>query len=141
MKVCCGCRWRNSFGCRKGLSCSHCLCREANRYLNVFVDKRSVSESYKVHICVRWDRMLNFKQPMKKLRPTLHILGVINACLTGTTSESCTLRIATQALVFSAALIRVTVWSRTHTSRLMLRADHTQKKKKRQIQFCLHCIP
>ena len=63
------------------------------------------------------DRTLNFKQPMKKLRPRLHniIPGVINACLTGTTWRGCviTLRISTQGLVFSAAWIRVIVWSRT----------------------------
>ena len=42
-------------------------------------------------------------------------MGVINACLTGTTWGGCVikLRISTQALVFSAAWIRVTLWSRT----------------------------
>ena len=67
------------------------------------------------YIGVRLDRTLNFKQTMKKLRPRLHILGVINACLTGTTwwVSVIILRISTQALVFSAAWIGVTVWSRT----------------------------
>ena len=71
------------------------------------VDKRQKG----VHL----DRTLNFKQPMKTLPPRLHILGVINDCLTVTTWGGCaiTLRISTQALVFSAAWIRVTVWRRT----------------------------
>ena len=67
------------------------------------------------YIGVHLDQTLNFKQPMKKLRLRLHILGVNNACLTGTTWGGCsiTLRNSTQTLVFSAAWIRVTVWSRT----------------------------
>ena len=67
------------------------------------------------YIGVHLDRTPNFKQPMKKLRPRLHILDVINACLTGTTWGHCaiTFRNSTQALVFSAAWIRVTVWNRT----------------------------
>ena len=58
------------------------------------------------------DFLPSFLPSMKKLRLRLHILGVINACLTGTTCAM-TLRNSTQALVLSAAWIRVTVWSRT----------------------------
>ena len=75
----------------------------------------SVLESYKVGLTCALGRTLNFKQLIKKFRQGYIILGVTNACLTGTTWGGCatTLRISIQALVFSAALLCVTVWSRT----------------------------
>ena len=114
VKVCCGCRCSQSFVCRKGLYSS--LLRSQSGHERARWQAPVFQKATK-YIGVHLDRTLNFKQPMKKLRRRLHniTLGVINASLTVTTWGGCaiTLRNSTQALVFSSAWIRVTVWNRT----------------------------
>ena len=90
--------------------------REAKREVNVFVDnKRLECQQAPKYLGVRLDRSLSFSQHLEDVRAKVTTRVSLIRRLAGTTwgASANTLRISTQALVFSAAEYCVPAWCRS----------------------------
>ena len=100
-------KWRLQHSIGKTVSAAyHLNNREAKRELDVFVDnKRLVFQQAPNHLGVRIDRMLNFKQHLEevagKVTAGVSLIRRLAGTIWGASAK--TLRISTQALVFTAA--------------------------------------
>ena len=116
-------KWRLQLSTGKTVTAAYHLCnRDAKRELEVYTDhKRLESQQAPKYLGVRLDRTLTFKQHLEDVRAkTISRVALIRR-LAGTTwgATAKTLRVSTQALVFSAAEYCAPVWSRSpHTKKV-----------------------
>ncbi|KAJ3605796.1 hypothetical protein NHX12_027840 [Muraenolepis orangiensis] len=110
-------KWRLQLSTGKTVSAAYHLCnREAKRELSVSVDnKRLEHQLAPKYLGVRLDRTLSYKQHLEEVRAKVTARVSLIRRLAGTTwgASARTLRISTQALVFSAAEYCAPVWSRS----------------------------
>ncbi|KAJ3587791.1 hypothetical protein NHX12_011387 [Muraenolepis orangiensis] len=110
-------KWRLQLSTGKTVSAAYHLCnREAKRELPVSVDnKRLEHQLAPKYLGVRLDRTLSYKQHLEEVRAKVTARVSLIRRLAGTTwgASARTLRISTQALVFSAAEYCAPVWSRS----------------------------
>ncbi|KAJ3593495.1 hypothetical protein NHX12_005829, partial [Muraenolepis orangiensis] len=100
-------RWRLQLSVGKSVAAAyHLSTREARRELQVHVDNKclEVQQALK-YLGVRLDRTLSFKQHLEEVKAKVTSRVALIRRLAGTTwgASAKTLRISTQALVFSAA--------------------------------------
>ena len=115
--------WRLKLSVGKTMSSVfHLNNREAKRELKVKVNDTTLQfEATPTYLGVKLDRSLTYRQHLKKLTAKVTSRAALIRRLAGTTwgAASKTLRISTQALVFSAAEYCAPVWCRsTHTKSL-----------------------
>ncbi|KAJ3582500.1 hypothetical protein NHX12_000544 [Muraenolepis orangiensis] len=110
-------KWRLQLSTGKTVSAAYHLCnREAKRELSVSVDnKRLEHQLAPKYLGVRLDRTLSYKRHLEEVRAKVTARVSLIRRLAGTTwgASARTLRISTQALVFSAAEYCAPVWSRS----------------------------
>ncbi|KAJ3583260.1 hypothetical protein NHX12_032738 [Muraenolepis orangiensis] len=110
-------KWRLQLSTGKTVAAAYHLCnREAKRELSVSVDnKRLEHQLAPNYLGVRLDRTLSYKQHLEEVRAKVTARVSLIRRLAGTTwgASARTLRISTQALVFSAAEYCAPVWSRS----------------------------
>ncbi|KAJ3594617.1 hypothetical protein NHX12_003924 [Muraenolepis orangiensis] len=118
-------KWRLQLSTGKTVSAAYHLCNgEAKRELSVSVDnKRLEHQLAPKYLGVRLDRTLSYKRHLEEVRAKVTARVSLIRRLAGTTwgASARTLRISTQALVFSAAEYCAPVWSRS---------PHVKKPKK-----------
>ncbi|KAJ4945956.1 hypothetical protein JOQ06_023634 [Pogonophryne albipinna] len=110
-------RWRLQLNIGKTVAAAyHLSTREARRELEVRVNNTflEVQQAPK-YLGVRLDRTLSFKQHLEEDKAKVTSRVALIRRLAGTTWGACakTLRISTQALVFSAAEYCAPAWSRS----------------------------
>ncbi|KAJ3581524.1 hypothetical protein NHX12_016552, partial [Muraenolepis orangiensis] len=110
-------KWRLQLSTGKTVSAAYHLCNgEAKRELSVSVDnKRLEHQLAPKYLGVRLDRTLSYKRHLEEVRAKVTARVSLIRRLAGTTwgASARTLRISTQALVFSAAEYCAPVWSRS----------------------------
>ncbi|KAJ3606507.1 hypothetical protein NHX12_026028 [Muraenolepis orangiensis] len=109
-------KWRLQLSTGKTVSAAYHLCNKAKRELSVSVDnKRLEHQLAPKYLGVRLDRTLSYKQHLEEVRAKVTARVSLIRRLAGTTwgASARTLRISTQALVFSAAEYCAPVWSRS----------------------------
>jgi len=110
-------RWRLQLNIRKTVAAAyHLNTREARRELEVRVNnKRLEVQQAPKYLGVRLDRTLSFKHHLEEVKAKVTSRVALIRHLTGTTWGACTktLRLSTQALVFSAAEYCAPAWSRS----------------------------
>ena len=110
-------KWRLQLSTGKTVSAAYHLCnREAKRELSVSIDnKRLEHQPAPKYLGVRLDRTLSYKQHLEEVRAKVTARVSLIRRLAGTTwgASARTLRISTQALVFSAAEYCAPVWCRS----------------------------
>ena len=110
-------KWRLQLSTSKTVTAAYHLCnRDAERELEVYADhKRLESQQAPKYLGVRLDRTLSFKQHLEDVRAKTTTRIALIRRLAGTTwgATAKTLRVSTQALVFSAAEYCAPVWSRS----------------------------
>lgn len=116
-------RWRLQLSIGKTVAAAyHLSTREAKRELEVRVDnKRLEVQQAPKYLGVRLDRTLTFRQHLEEVKAKVTSRVALIRRLAGTTwgASAKTLRISTQALVFSAAEYCAPVWCRSpHTSKV-----------------------
>ncbi|KAJ3612195.1 hypothetical protein NHX12_020471 [Muraenolepis orangiensis] len=114
-------RWRLQLSVGKSVAAAyHLSTREARRELEVRVDNKCLEvQQAPKYLGVRLDRTLSFKQHLEEVKAKVTSRVALIRRLTGTTwgASAKTLRISTQALVFSAAEYCAPVWSRSPHAR------------------------
>ncbi|KAJ4928398.1 hypothetical protein JOQ06_016190 [Pogonophryne albipinna] len=114
-------RWRLQLNIGKTVAAAyHLSTREARRELEVRVkNKRLEVQQASKYLGVRLDRTLSFKQHLEEVKAKVTSRVALIRRLAGTTWGACakTLRISTQALVFSAAEYCTPAWSRSPHAR------------------------
>ncbi|KAJ3607349.1 hypothetical protein NHX12_024400 [Muraenolepis orangiensis] len=110
-------RWRLQLSVGKTVAAAyHLSTREARRELQVHVDNKCLEvQQAPKYLGVRLDRTLSFKQHLEEVKAKVTSRVALIRRLAGTTwgASAKTLRISTQALVFSAAEYCAPVWSRS----------------------------
>ncbi|KAJ3581005.1 hypothetical protein NHX12_017181, partial [Muraenolepis orangiensis] len=110
-------KWRLQLSTGKTVSAAYHLCNgEAKGELSVSVDnKRLEHQLAPKYLGVRLDRTLSYKRHLEEVRAKVTARVSLIRHLAGTTwgASARTLRISTQALVFSAAEYCAPVWSRS----------------------------
>ena len=110
-------KWRLQLSMAKTLAAAYHLCnKEAKRELSVSVDNHLLEhQQAPKYLGVRLDRTLSYKQHLEDVRAKITSRVSLIRRLAGTTwgASARTLRISTQALVFSAAEYCAPVWSRS----------------------------
>ncbi|KAJ4944265.1 hypothetical protein JOQ06_012810 [Pogonophryne albipinna] len=110
-------RWRLQLNIGKTVAAAyHLSTRQARRELEVRVDnKRLEVQQAPKYLGVRLDRTLSFKQHLEEVKAKVTSRVALIRRLAGTTwgASAKTLRISTQALVFSAAEYCAPAWSRS----------------------------
>ena len=110
-------RWRLQLSMGKTISAAYHLCnKEAKKELLVSVDNNRLEHQFAPkYLGVRLDRTLSYKQHLEEVRAKVTSRVSLIRRLAGTTwgASARTLRISTQALVFSAAEYCAPVWSRS----------------------------
>lgn len=110
-------KWRLQLSTDKTVTAAYHLCnREDKRELEVYADhKRLESQQAPKYLGVLLDRTLTFKQHLEEVQAKtttrVALIHRLNGTTWGVTAK--TLRISTQALVFSAAEYCTPVWSRS----------------------------
>ncbi|KAM3864710.1 putative RNA-directed DNA polymerase from transposon X-element [Diretmus argenteus] len=135
-------RWRLQLSVGKTVAAAyHLSTREAKRELKVSVDGKllEVQQAPK-YLGVRLDRTLSFSQHLQELKAKVTSRVALIRRLAGTTwgASAKTLRISTQALVFSAAEYCAPVWSRSPHAR---KVDVAINNALRIITGCLKPTP
>ena len=135
-------RWRLQLSIGKTVSAAyHLNNREAKREVNVFVDnKRLECQQAPKYLGVRLDRTLSFKQHLDDVKAKVTSRVSLIRRLAGTTwgASATTLRISTQALVFSAAEYCAPAWCRSpHVKKV----DTVINNSLRTITGCLKPTP
>ncbi|KAJ3584779.1 hypothetical protein NHX12_015274 [Muraenolepis orangiensis] len=124
-------KWRLQLSTGKTVSAAYHLCnREAKRELSVSVDnKRLEHQLAPKYLGVRLDRTLSYKRHLEEVRAKVTARVSLIRRLAGTTwgASARTLRISTQALVFSAAEYCAPVWSRSPHVKKRLEGDDVTK--------------
>ncbi|KAJ3582743.1 hypothetical protein NHX12_000285, partial [Muraenolepis orangiensis] len=114
-------RWRLQLSVGKSVAAAyHPSTREARRELEVRVDNKCLEvQQAPKYLGVRLYRTLSFKQHLEEVKAKVTSRVALIRRLAGTTwgASAKTLRISTQALVFSAAEYCVPVWSRSPHAR------------------------
>ncbi|KAJ3592921.1 hypothetical protein NHX12_005259, partial [Muraenolepis orangiensis] len=114
-------RWRLQLSVGKSVAAAyHLSTREARRELEVRVDNKCLEvQQAPKYLGVRLDRTLSFKQHLEEVKAKVTSRVALIRRLAGTTwgASAKTLRISTQALVFSAAEYCAPVWSRSPHAR------------------------
>ena len=134
--------WRLKLSVAKTLSCAfHLNNREASRELNIKVNNSRLQfQASPTYLGVKLDRTLTFRQHLENLSAKTSARVAMIRRLAGTTwgASTKTLRISTQALVFSAAEYCAPVWCRSfHTKKL----DSTLNNALRMVSGCLRATP
>ena len=114
--------------------------RQAKHQLNVTVDNRLQFQNVSTYLGVKLDRSPTFKEHLVGVNQKISAQIALIRCLAGTTWGAArkTLRLSTQALVFSATEYCAPAWGRSrHTSRI----DTTIHEALQNISGCLHAIP
>ncbi|KAJ3584496.1 hypothetical protein NHX12_014991 [Muraenolepis orangiensis] len=114
-------RWRLQLSVGKSVAAAyHLSTREARRELEVRVDNKCLEvQQAPEYLGVCLDRTLSFKQHLEEVKAKVTSRVALIRHLAGTTwgASAKTLRISTQALVFSAAEYCAPVWSRSPHAR------------------------
>ncbi|KAJ3598698.1 hypothetical protein NHX12_002200 [Muraenolepis orangiensis] len=114
-------RWRLQLSVGKSVAAAyHLSTREARRELEVHVDNKCLEvQQAPKYLGVRLDRTLSFKQHLEEVKAKVTSRVALIRRLAGTTwgASAKTLRISTQALVFSAAEYCAPVWSKSPHAR------------------------
>ncbi|KAJ3583832.1 hypothetical protein NHX12_015550 [Muraenolepis orangiensis] len=114
-------RWRLQLSVGKSVAAAyHLSTREARREFQVHVDNKCLEvQQAPKYLGVRLDRTLSFKQHLEEVKAKVTSRVALIRRLAGTTwgASAKTLRISTQALVFSAAEYCAPVWSRSPHAR------------------------
>ena len=134
--------WRLKLSMAKTLSSAfHLNNREANRDLNIMVNNNRLQfQAAPTYLGVKLDRTLTFRQHLENVSAKTSARVALIRRLAGTTwgASTKTLRISTQALVFSAAEYCSPVWCRSsHTNKL----DTTLNNALRKVSGCLRATP
>ncbi|KAJ3582864.1 hypothetical protein NHX12_000160 [Muraenolepis orangiensis] len=129
-------KWRLQLSTGKTVSAAYHLCNgEAKRELSVSVDnKRLEHQLAPKYLGVRLDRTLSYKRHLEEVRAKVTARVSLIRRLAGTTwgASARTLRISTQALVFSAAEYCAPVWSRSpHVKKDLDHGYETRAETKR----------
>ena len=135
-------KWRLQLSMGKTLAAAYHLCnKEAKRELSVSVDNHHLEhQQAPKYLGVRLDRTLSYKQHLEDVRAKITSRVSLIRRLAGTTwgASARTLRISTQALVFSAAEYCAPVWSRSpHVKKV----DPVINNSPRIITGCLKSTP
>ena len=136
------CRWRLQLSTGKTVAAAfHLYNREAKREISVHVgDKRLEFQQAPKYLGVRLDRTMSFNQHLDDVRAKVTSRVSLIRRLAGTTwgASASTLRISTQALVFSAAEYCAPVWCRSpHVKKV----DTVINNSLRTITGCLKPTP
>ncbi|KAJ4922178.1 hypothetical protein JOQ06_016513 [Pogonophryne albipinna] len=114
-------RWRLQPSVGKTVAAAyHLSTREARRELEVRVDNKCLEvQQAPKYLGVRLDRTLSFKKHLEEVKAKVTSRVALIRLLAGTTwgASAKTLRISTQALVFSVAEYCAPVWSRSPHAR------------------------
>ncbi|KAJ4942908.1 hypothetical protein JOQ06_005420 [Pogonophryne albipinna] len=114
-------RWRLQLSVGKTVAAAyHLSTREARRELEVRVDNKCLEvQQAPMYLGVRLDRTLSFKKHLEEVKAKVTSRVALIRRLAGTTwgASAKTLRISTQALVFSVAEYCAPLWSRSPHAR------------------------
>ena len=134
--------WRLKLSVAKTLSSAfHLHNKEASRELNIMVNNNRLQfQASPTYLGIKLDRSLTFRKHLETLSAKTNARVALIRHLAGTTwgALTRTLRISTQALVFSAAEYCAPVWCRSsHIKKL----DKTLNNALRTISGCLRATP
>ena len=135
-------RWRLQLSIGKTVAAAfHLNNREAKRQLDVSVDHRRLAfQEAPTYLGVKLDRMLSYKQHLEGVKGKVTARAALIRRLAGTTwgASAKTLRISTQALVFSAAEYCAPAWYRSpHVKKI----DVAINSALRTVTGCLKSTP
>ncbi|KAJ3603145.1 hypothetical protein NHX12_030888 [Muraenolepis orangiensis] len=135
-------RWRLQLSVGKTVAAAyHLSTREARRELQVHVDNKCLEvQQAPKYLGVRLDRTLSFKQHLEEVKAKVTSRVALIRRLAGTTwgASAKTLRISTQALVFSAAEYCAPVWSRSPHAIKENAEPFIAEARLASVQICIH---